>query len=469
MKKVFLVIFSLFLLTFFVGAQGSPTQSAEVSYSATAPLYGSVMSVRVLVNITEDGVGLGGYVIPLTFDSSNFYYLGAETGDNSFFSGSSTFTATDQDHANGFVTVVDAQTDESAGPANYFVATVGFRPKALHNGYTLNFDTSGSTAPHPLSLSTKWTSSNGGPANLSATTSTPSFNVYAKVISGKCDIDGDGYTDYLCYDTSLHRFVGKKSSDGSIYSFYIGDDNSIPCIADFDGDGIDDPAVFQVDTNEWKIAESSNSYTVVTKTMGIAYHSNYVPVPADYDGDGIADLAVFRPNHGRWVIKKSSDGSFIQVYWAGSHAPLVGDIDGDGKADMGFYRQDWSRFCFLKSTNNYAHSSPSDYLDKYLGSGVQFVVLGDYDGDGITDLGVYRSSDGRWAVRKSSANFDDFIAGYMGGGDEKVPAPGDYNKDGKADFCTFTPSTGRWAWKSHVDGSTGSNYVGNPNCIALPY
>ncbi len=466
MKKL-LIVFALLLMGVFAFSQGSPTQNATVHYRVTSPLYGSVMSVRVLVNITESGVGLGGYVIPLTFDSNNFIYLGAETGDSTYFSGSSTFTATDKDHANGFVTVVDAQTDEAADAGDYFVATICFRAKDLENGNTFGFDTSGSTAPHALSLSTKWTSANGGPVSLGATTSTDSFGVYGKVVVGKCDIDGDGYTDQLLWDTSRHRFVARKSSDGSIFSFYLGDDNSIPCPADYDGDGIDDPAVFQVDTNEWKVAESSNSYTVATKTMGIAYHVNYVPVPGDYDGDGKADLAVYRPNSGRWVIKKSSDGTFLSLYWGNGYIPLVGDIDGDGKADIGFYRQDWSRFCFLKSSNNY---SPTNFLNEYLGAGSQYVVLGDYDGDGLTDLGVYTESTGRWAIRKSSTNFDNnFIAGYLGGGSGKIPVPGDYNKDGKCDFCTFDPSTGRWGWKSHVDDTTGGSYIGNSNCIALPY
>lgn len=79
----------------------------------------------------------------------------------------------------------------------------------------------------------------------------------------------------------------------------------------------------------------------------------------------------------------------------------------------------------------------------------------DYNGDGTTDVAVFRPADGLWSVQ-------DITRVYLGqSGDDPVPA--DYNGDGVTDIAVFRPGTGLW-----VSQNFGRNYFGGANDVACP-
>jgi len=65
----------------------------------------------------------------------------------------------------------------------------------------------------------------------------------------------------------------------------------------------------------------------------------------------------------------------------------------------------------------------------------------DFDGDGISDIAVFRAEEGNWFVlRSSDGEFSAFNFGMSG----DIPVAGDFDGDGKADHSVFRPSDGNW-------------------------
>ncbi len=89
----------------------------------------------------------------------------------------------------------------------------------------------------------------------------------------------------------------------------------------------------------------------------------------------------------------------------------------------------------------------------------------DYDGDGRTDISVFRPSENRWYVFRSS---DSVVYQPVFAINGDVPVPADYDGDGKTDVAIFRPSSGDWWYLATSDGSQRSTHWGTSGDVARP-
>jgi hypothetical protein len=111
-----------------------------------------------------------------------------------------------------------------------------------------------------------------------------------------------------------------------------------------------------------------------------------------------------------------------------------GDFDGDGKTDVTVFRPSSVAWYVLRSATGTATGT-------FWGITGDVPVPGDYDGDGKTDFAVYRPSSSAWyALLSTTGSGVGIIWGIAG----DVPVPADYDGDGYTDVAIYRPSTAVW-------------------------
>lgn len=328
------------------------------------------------------------------------------------------------------------------------------------------------------------------------TTNFPNGEIRGQLgIKRPVDFDGDGRTDFsvLRFPTTTPPtpapivFWNLNSTAGSQTSPTWGDANrDFPAPGDYDADGKDDFALSRSasaangNPEEFWILGSAGTYPGNIKYFNWGVVGDQA-IARDYDGDGTTDVAVYRRgdpgnanNPSDWFILRSSSNTVNVVEFGltgdsvggtTGDTPIPGDYDGDGKFDVAVYRFGG----FAAPNNSFIWQRSSDGVTVFEPFGnfqTDYILPGDYDGDGKFDLcvgntGALATSPMTWAIRQSS-NGQVRIQPF--GISSDIPTQGDYDGDGKTDLsvyrrgATATSASTFWVFNSFTNTGTATNW-----------
>ncbi|HUR98392.1 MAG TPA: FG-GAP-like repeat-containing protein [Pyrinomonadaceae bacterium] len=296
------------------------------------------------------------------------------------------------------------------------------------------------------------------------------------------DSDGDGRTDATTFRQSTNTFWVRNSLTGEFRTYTLGTgagDIFLNNSADFDGDGRGDMLLIKLDANSqatWSILQSGTNTVRNVFWGAFTVAAGDTLAMADYDGDGTEDVAVFRRSTGDWWYIESSTGLAKVEHWGTTNDfPCVGDYDGDGKADLTAVRVEaGQRVWYIRNSSTGAMRR--EIFGSSVTDGVFFFAPFDMDGDSKQDIAVnrivanqrqfhyLRSSDGQyvqttWGLTTDTALFGDFD------GDGKTDLVARRNVGGTFEWNILQSSDA--AWNRIYWGLSTDQLVEDPNADAF--
>ncbi len=261
----------------------------------------------------------------------------------------------------------------------------------------------------------------------------------------------------------------------------FGNENAIPVVGDWNGDGVSDIGVY-ID-GQWYLDLNGNGYWDEGDLWARLGTRGDLPVTGDWDADGKTDIGIFGPawprdpwaisrepglpdaanfptnaprihknmppkpeeaTSGSRLLKRTKQGTsradlidHVFHYGNSGDVPVAGDWNGDGIRQIGvFHDGEW--YLDLDGDGQFtAHDAAFVF-----GQAGDIPVVGDFNGNGVDVIGVYRA--GKWIIDTNNnhrIDAQDKVFELGGAGDK--PVVGDWNDDGKADPGVFHPGAAK--------------------------
>ncbi|HSJ83612.1 MAG TPA: hypothetical protein VLA91_07310 [Acidimicrobiia bacterium] len=191
----------------------------------------------------------------------------------------------------------------------------------------------------------------------------------------------------------------------------------------------------------------------ITLILGVA-----APGDAQEGSVGIVDTSA-----GEWYLLDPAGNTTRFLYGSPGDLPFVGDWDCDGDETPGLYRQS-DGFVYLRNSNSQGVAD----IRFFFGDPGDIPLAGDFDGDGCDTVSIYRPSEGRvYIINQLGANeggLGPADVAYFFGNPGDNPYVGDFDDDGIDEVGLHRESTGLVYFRfTHSQGVADHSFIfGDP-------
>lgn len=187
--------------------------------------------------------------------------------------------------------------------------------------------------------------------------------------------------------------------------------------------------------------------------LGSFGQSGDTPVVGDWDGTGWPRIGVFRPSTQVWYLDLNGDGQWsgcsfdgcVQFGPSGSRA-VVGDWNGDGRTKIGVYVPSTALW-YLDFDGSLSWNAAVDKILGPFGLSSDLPVAGSWNGGLTARIGVFRPSTSMFYVdTNGSGSWDGCPNECQGpfGAAGDIPVIGDWIGQGRDRIGVFRPASGSW-------------------------
>ena len=205
-------------------------------------------------------------------------------------------------------------------------------------------------------------------------------------------------TDVGLVDPSQGMWHLIDADTGLVTNFFYGNPGDVPFMGDWDCDGTDTPGLFRL-SDAFAYLRNSNSLGIADIRFFFGNPSD-VPLAGDFNGDGCDTLSLYRPSEQRFYIVNKlgqnegglGPADYTFDFGNPGDTPFVGDFDGDGIDEVGLHRSTTGLIYFEDALLPNGGGGTADHQFIFGDPGDRFVA-GDWNGNAADSPALFRPSD----------------------------------------------------------------------------
>jgi parallel beta-helix repeat protein len=285
-------------------------------------------------------------------------------------------------------------------------------------------------------------------AGNTAGTATVSATVDNQTSTATVTVTAVPHTTVGVFDpTTATWYLRNSNSPGApnFTPFAYGGANWIGVVGDWNGDGVTTIGVVDPSTMTWYL-RNENSPGAPDITPFKYGQPGDIPVVGDWNGDGIDTIGVARPNTTTnvltWYLRNENSPGAPDIppfaYGAAGWVPVVGDWNGAGVTTVGafdpigqFGKPPATWYLNLRNESG-GGAGAVDIAPFAFGAAGWKPVVGDWDGNGTTTVGVFDpvgqfgKPPATWYLRNENSSGNPDIAPFSYGAGSWTPVAGDW-------------------------------------------